>query len=98
MTRPSKKFSSNTHSQLDHALLKFMTRHIGKWINRDRVMYCCGFDSPKAEPIWAYVDFENSRNRVNQTLARNGMEIISRGTSSNTEVFLGSMEGEVNHA
>lgn len=96
MTRhlQSKNIGSELENPLDRTLKQFMERYIGKWIRRDRVMYCCGFENPEKEPHGAYVGFECSRNRVNQVLSRNGIEIISRGTGKDTEVFLGSAEGD----
>jgi hypothetical protein len=90
----SKKIVTQLENPLDRLLKKFMERHIGQWIRRDRVMYCCGFENPENEPHGAYVGFECSRNRVNQVLKRNGMEIISRSSGKETEVFLGSAEGD----
>ncbi len=86
----SKSMASCLENPLDRALIGFMNQHKGKWIKRDRIMHCCGFDCPKEHPVGAYAQFHNSLIRTNQALkphdlrinqSEDGAQIYSMGSA-----------------
>ncbi|PYE89616.1 hypothetical protein [Phyllobacterium leguminum] len=71
----AKSITQSLENPLDRALIGFMTQHKGKWIARDRIMYCAGFESPKDQPVGAYVQFQCSLLRANRALLPHGFRI-----------------------
>lgn len=61
---------------LDALLLKHFEEKRGKWLDRNKVMKACGFDSPDEHPVGAYVQFSHSLNRVNREIAQRGLSIV----------------------
>jgi len=71
---------ANTKQQmpnpLDRALLTYLERRQGEWIDRHKIMKQCGFDSPERHPVGAYAQFASSIIRVNREIAYRGLSII----------------------
>lgn len=67
---------SHLSNPLDRALLAYFFDRKGEWLDRNKVMKQCGFDSPEKQPVGAYAQFASSLIRVNQEIAYRGWIIV----------------------
>ncbi|PRD42100.1 hypothetical protein C5748_18265 [Phyllobacterium phragmitis] len=79
----AKSITQSLENPLDRALVGFMNQHKGKWIDRDRIMHCAGFDDPKKYKHGAYVQFHCSLIRANRALAPHGLKICMSEDGAN---------------
>lgn len=87
---------SHLENPLDRSLLAYFFDRKGEWLDRNKVMKQCGFDSPSKAPVGAYVQFANSVIRVNQEIAYRGVQIIR--SEDALDLFSLQPEGYGNHA
>lgn len=66
---------------IDRSLYRIL-REAGTWMQRDNIMRCAGFLSPKDHPVSAYVEFQCAVMRVNRLIRPWRMRIRKSPTGS----------------
>lgn len=60
--------------RLRDILIDLMKERKGHWMKRDHIIYRCGFENMKVDPL--SVEFHNGIIRANEKLARKGLKIV----------------------
>lgn len=75
--------------KLRDSLIDLLKSKRGGWFARDRIIFKCGFESMKVDPL--SVEFQNAIIRANVSLARRGLRIIR--SEDGTELYSIQPEG-----
>ncbi|HEX2753653.1 MAG TPA: hypothetical protein VHP34_11235 [Alphaproteobacteria bacterium] len=75
--------------KLRNRLIDFLKSKRGGWFARDRIIFKCGFESMKVDPL--SIEFQNAVIRANVSLARKGLRIIR--SEDGTELYSIQQEG-----
>lgn len=60
--------------ELRNKLIDFLKPRQGEWFARDRIIFKCGFESMRVDPL--SIEFQNGIIRANIALARKGLKIV----------------------
>jgi len=79
--------------ELRNRLIDFFKARKGQWITRERILFRCGFETMKVDPM--SIEFFNARIRANEKLSRKGMQIIQ---SEDGEQIFSMQDGSYGNA
>lgn len=60
--------------RLRNRLIDLLKERKGQWVERDRIIFRCGFEAAKVDPL--SIEFQNAIIRANEKLTRKGLKIV----------------------